>query len=127
MKIASYRVLIIDDNPEFIRSLKSLILDVAGSQVGEVSSVHNGNDGLEMMRDQDFDYVFMDINMPGIDGIEATRFARFEYEKPHMKIIGVSFNAGFRYKSQMMQAGADNFLVKDEIDAEKLMEVFNIK
>jgi CheY-like chemotaxis protein len=126
MKITPFRVLIVDDNPEFVRSLKSLILDVAGLQVDEILSVFNAHDGLELMRDHDFDFVFMDINMPSIDGIEATRFAKFAYEKPDMKIIGISFNSGFQYKSQMMQAGADNFLTKDEIDADRLIEIFNI-
>lgn len=126
MNMAPFRVLIVDDNPVFIRSLKSLILDVAGSLVKEMLHANDAHEGLELIRDHDFDYVFMDINMPGIDGIEATRFARFEYEKPGMKIIGISFNSAFRYKSQMMQAGADSFLTKDEIDADRLMEIFNI-
>lgn len=126
MNIDPFRVLIIDDNPVFVQSLKSLIVDVAGLQVSEIMIAYNGEDGLELMRDHSFDYVFMDINMPKIDGIEATRFAKFEYEKPEMKIIGISFNSEHQYKSQMMQAGADCFLAKDEIDADRLFKIFNI-
>jgi two-component system sensor histidine kinase BarA len=119
-------VLIVDDNPEFVLSLKSLIVDVAGSSVKTIMTAFKGYDGLELMRDNSFDYVFMDIKMPDIDGVRAARFARFEYDKPQMKIIGVSFHSDHRYKSQMMQAGADYFLVKDEIDADRLLDIFNL-
>ena len=126
MSTTPYHILIVDDNPEFVQSLKSLILDVAGSAISEVVVAYNGHDGLELMRDREFDFVFMDINMPRIDGISATRFARYEYGKPEMKIIGISFNSEFRFKSQMIRAGADCYLIKDEIDADKLLEILNI-
>lgn len=126
MNTGQIRVLIVDDNPEFVQSLKSLIEDIAGDQVQEIKFAYKGYDGIELIRDSDFDYVFMDIKITDIDGIEITRFVRFEYDKPDMKIIGVSFNSDSRYKSQMILAGANGFLAKDEIDAERLMEILNI-
>jgi CheY-like chemotaxis protein len=121
-----YNVLIIDDNPEFIRSLKSLILDVAGPYISDIQWANNGLDGLEKIRDNNFHLVFMDIDMPYIDGITATRFASFEYQKPDMKIIAVSFHSDRHNISQMLRAGASAYIIKDEIDADNILELFDI-
>jgi two-component system sensor histidine kinase BarA len=120
-----FRILIVDDNPEFVLSFKSLINDIAGYQK-EIMIAHNGYDALQLIRDNTFDYVFMDIKMADMDGIEATRLARFEFDNQNMKIIGVSFNSDLRYKSQMILAGANGYFTKDEIDADRLVEIFNI-
>lgn len=120
-----YNILIIDDNPEFVVSLKNLLIDVIGSSIGNIECACNGAEGLEIIRDNDFDYVFMDINMPYINGIEATRFVRFEFSKPAMQIIAISLNNNSYYKAEMLRAGANQYLPKDEIDADKISEIFS--
>jgi two-component system, NarL family, sensor histidine kinase BarA len=124
--VPSYHVLIVDDNPEFVKSLKSLIFDVAGPVVASVLCAYNGEDGLTLMRDHLFHFVFLDINMPGIDGVSATRFATFEYNKPETQIIAISFHTEQTFRLQMTRAGASKYLAKDEIDAEQLAEIFGI-
>lgn len=119
-----YNIIIVDDNPEFVASLKSLLIDVIGSSIANIECAYNGAEGVEMIRDNDFDYVFMDINMPYINGIEATRFVRFEFNKPSMQIIAISLNNSPYYKAEMLRAGANQYLPKDEIDADKILEIF---
>lgn len=121
-----YKILIIDDNPEFASSLKNLLIDIAESYIEEIQIAYNGFDGLELLRDNEYHFVFMDINMPSINGIEATRFAKFEYKNTKARIIGISFHKELSYINQMMKAGASAYLSKDEIDADKLAEILGI-
>lgn len=120
-----YNIIIVDDNPEFVASLKSLLTDVMGPSIASIQCAYNGVEGVEMIRDNNFDYVFMDINMPYINGIEATRFVRFEFNKPAMQIIAISLNNNSYYKAEMLRAGANQYLPKDEIDADKISEIFS--
>lgn len=120
-----YEILIVDDNPEFVKSFKNLLHDAFDSQIASVKCAYNGHDGLEMMRDNIFHFVFMDIDMPGIDGITATRFATYEYSGKNSKIIAISFHTEQKYKQQILHAGASGYLSKDEIDADVLAEIFN--
>jgi DNA-binding NarL/FixJ family response regulator len=53
----------------------------------------------------------MDINMPKLNGIEAT--ARIKAAHPHIKVIGLSVNADARNQDAMLQAGADLLLTKE--------------
>lgn len=122
----AYKVLIIDDNPEFVRFLKKILTGVCGSVIESIDYALNANEGLMMIRDQTYHFVFMDIDMPGIDGITATRFASFEYANPQTKIIAISFHTEQTYRTQMLRAGATQYLAKDEIEADQLAEIFGI-
>jgi DNA-binding NarL/FixJ family response regulator len=119
-----YNILIIDDNPGFVKSLKDLLIDVAGQLISQIQYAFNAADGLILIRDNTFHYVFMDLNMPDIDGISATRFARYEYKKPEMKIIGISAYCEDYFVHQMLKAGANYYIPKDDIDAEKIIAIF---
>jgi CheY-like chemotaxis protein len=79
-----------------------------------------------MLRDNTFHFVFIDIDMPGIDGISATRFAAFEYNKPDVQIIAISFHTEQTFRTQMLRAGATKYLAKDEIEADQLAEIFGV-
>jgi CheY-like chemotaxis protein len=120
-----FNILIVDDSPEFVKSFTNLLLDAFEPQIASVKYAYNGLDGLELMRDNYFHYVFMDIDMPGVDGITATRFATYEYTESAPKIIAISFHTEQTYRKQIMRAGASVYLSKDEIDADALAEIFN--
>jgi CheY-like chemotaxis protein len=119
------RILIVDDSPEFIKSLAALIQDVVPSLVETIDKAYTGEDAIELIQKNFYHYVFMDIDMPGINGIEATRFLGYDYYRPEMKIIAVSFHSGDYYEKQMMRAGANDYINKGDIDAEKLIRLFH--
>lgn len=76
--------------------------------------VHTANDGIEAVDKAlklDIDCVIMDVNMPGMNGIEATR--RIKQVKPFVKIIVVSMLSDASVVSKMLKAGADGFINKD--------------
>jgi DNA-binding NarL/FixJ family response regulator len=103
------KILLVDDHTLFRNGLKMLLETLDGYEVtGEAS---NGREFLEMIAVHDFDIVFLDIEMPEINGIEAAR--RAVEMKPDMKIITLSMYGDEEYYDQMVDAGAKGFLLKN--------------
>ncbi|HNZ72245.1 MAG TPA: response regulator transcription factor [Prolixibacteraceae bacterium] len=102
-------VLIVDDHQLFREGLK-LLLGVS-SIVGEVYQASDGNEFLDFIENMSPDIVLMDINMPIMDGIEATTKALKEH--PEMKIIALSMFGDDEYYIKMIEAGAKGFIVKN--------------
>ncbi|HEX5495392.1 MAG TPA: LytTR family DNA-binding domain-containing protein [Mycobacteriales bacterium] len=71
---AGLRVLAVDDEPPALDELAYLLR--ADSRVGEVRTVGNTTDALRILRDGEVDVVFLDVRMPGLDGLELARVLR---------------------------------------------------
>ena len=119
----SFDVLIVDDNPEFIQSLSHLLVEVAGSKIGTIQRAHNVHDGVDLMRRHSFEYLFIGVKMTTVDKITALRRLKNNNSLP--KIVAMSFHAEFVFVNQVLQAGADVHLVKDDIDHNALEPFFN--
>ena len=102
------KVLIVDDKEIFRRSLIAT-LQTAGDVeiVGEVS---NGEEFLKAIVTQQPEVVFMDIEMPVMNGIEATKKALARY--PNLVIIGLSMYENESYVNELIEAGARGYLLK---------------
>ena len=103
------RILLADDHRilrEGLRSLLSQQLDI--TVVGEAS---DGDSVVSLARQLRPDLVIMDVVMPGVDGIAATRQIRAEC--PETKVIALSMHSDRRFVSEMVRAGAMGYLVKD--------------
>jgi NarL family two-component system response regulator LiaR len=103
------RIFIVDDHQLFREGLKFLLSD--WDFVDEVHEAENGKDFLEKLENVTPDIVLMDIEMPGINGIDATR----ECLKicPDAKIIALSMYGNENYYTGMIDAGAKGFLLKN--------------
>jgi DNA-binding NarL/FixJ family response regulator len=119
------KILIVDDNPHFINALKYMLTDFFSERIEKISEASNGNECLDILKNQIFDLVFMDISMPGLSGIEATREATRLYR--NLIVIAVSFHSEMNYIVQMIEAGARSYLIKDEISKESLEKVLSIE
>lgn len=101
------RILIVDDQ-EIQRMLSERLLRRDGH---EVVSCESGEDALSLLRDEEvvpFDLVLIDINMPGLDGIETTRCIRaLPGSRGGVPIVGVSGSIDARQHEAMLAAGAD--------------------
>jgi DNA-binding NarL/FixJ family response regulator len=110
VKFRKARILIAADN-ELIRALLISLFRDAGS-VEVVGEASNGSEAIEMTRDLVPNAVFMDIEMPRISGIAATRTIRSEF--PDISIIGLSIHDEPDLREEMLEAGAVCCLSKNK-------------
>ena len=102
-------IILVDDHTLFRNGLKMLLDTLPGYEVtGEAS---NGKEFLELIARYDYDIIFLDIEMPEINGIEAAKMAI--EQKPELKIITLSMYGDEEYYDQMVDAGAKGFLLKN--------------
>lgn len=102
------KLILADDNENTRSSIKMLLeLDEAMDIVGEAAS---GEEVLEKVNSLEPEIVIMDVNMPGIDGIEATRQISLHY--PRVFVIIISVNDELHNFRKAMLAGAKEYLVK---------------
>lgn len=108
-------VLLVDDHQMIRQAIKSVLDGYPDIRVsGEAG---NGEEGIDMARLLRPDVVVMDINMPKMNGIAATRIIK--RHNPRVAIIGLSVNGDRRHREAMQQAGAYTLLTK-EAAAEEL-------
>ena len=110
----SAKVLLVDDHALIRSGLRTLLEDEKGLRV--VGEAEDGRKALEMVRKLSPDVVVMDITMPNLDGIEATR--GILTESPETKVIALSIHGGKRFVENMLQAGAAGYVLKDSVPEE---------
>ena len=103
------KILIVDDHEFFRNGLKMVINRLKYAQV--VGEASNGKDFLKMIPEKEPDIVLMDIQMPQMNGIEATEKALEEY--PDLKIVALTMFEDKEYLQSMINAGAKGFLLKN--------------
>jgi len=113
------RVLVAEDNPSS-QLVAVTMLQFIGCSVDTVSC---GRDAVSRVRLHHYDLVFMDCNMPDMNGFEATaEIRRIEGRQKHSIIIALTANAIKGYREQCLAAGMDDYLSKP-IRSEKLIEI----
>lgn len=101
------RVLLAEDH-NIVRRGTRLFLESEGIQV--IGEATNGLEAVEMMRSLNPDVVVMDIHMPELTGIEATR--RIRHEQPEARILILTAYDNPAYVHALLEAGADGFVLK---------------
>jgi DNA-binding NarL/FixJ family response regulator len=99
---------IADDHEIFRKGLRIILNEI--DQVKVIGEAQNGLKLMDILKHHDIDLVLMDIKMPVMDGIEATRKIVEKY--PGTKIIALTMFEEISYFNQMIEAGADGFLLK---------------
>jgi DNA-binding NarL/FixJ family response regulator len=99
------RVLIVDDQPLMRAGFRS-VLEASG-RIEVVAEAASGEEALDRARVHDPDVVLMDVRMPGMDGIEATR------KMPRQKVLILTTFGLDEYIIDALRAGASGFLLKD--------------
>jgi DNA-binding NarL/FixJ family response regulator len=103
------RVVLADDQPLVRAGLRVLIADTPGLDI--VGEAATGAQAVQLVRDIHPDVVVMDIRMPGMDGIEATRIITADPETTRVVVLTTFDDDDYVYAS--LRAGASGFLVKD--------------
>jgi len=105
----SIRILLVDDHKIVRDGLRTLIEKEAGMEV--IGEARNGREGFKLTRKLLPDVVIMDITMPDMNGIDATRSILEEH--PDIKVVALSMHSDRRLISGMLEAGASGYLLKD--------------
>ena len=103
------RVLVVDDHQLVRVGTSRLLADIKGLQI--VGQAESGEQAIDMVKDLKPDVVLMDIQMPGIGGLEATR--RCLRVEPDLKVVAVTVYEDEPYPSKLMGVGAVGYLSKN--------------
>lgn len=111
------KVIIVDDHQIFRKGLSLQLKEVPSVQV--VGEANSGKEFIDILEDHDADVVLMDIKMPEMTGVEATKKAL--KKNPNLKILALSMFGEEEYLQNMLDAGAKGFLLKniDIVDLER--------
>src|SRR5678809_1409879 len=112
-------LLIADDHQLIIDGLIKIL--ETEKTIGNIYSVNNGKEAVDKALTCNIDCVIMDINMPVLNGLEATKLIK--KAKPEIKVIVVSMLYDASIVSKMMKAGADAFINKDTGKTELLKAI----
>jgi two-component system KDP operon response regulator KdpE len=99
------RILVVDDDPQIRRVMRVTLT----GQGYEVDDAKDGESALEKLRQQRFDLVLLDMNMPGMDGLEACRSIRSQSD---IAIIMLTVRDAEADKVEALDAGADDYITK---------------
>jgi DNA-binding NarL/FixJ family response regulator len=116
------KLLIVDDHKLFREGLKLLLASL--DEVGEIQEASDGEVFLQMIKTYHPDLVLMDIEMPKVNGIEATARALEQY--PDLKIMALSMFGDEEYFQKMIDAGVCGFLLKNSDFSEVKRAIINV-
>jgi two-component system invasion response regulator UvrY len=102
------RVMIVDDHGIVRTGLRNVLDDVSGMQV--VAEACTGEEAIDLARRLKPDVVLMDISMPGISGLEATR--RITTSFPAIRVIALTVHEQIPFPTSLLEAGASGYITK---------------
>jgi len=113
------RLIIADDHPVIRDGIKTILLKEKGIVL--VATVENGLELLNVLKDNQADVILMDVNMPEMNGIEATKRVREEY--PKTKVLSFSQYDEKRFVKQLLKSGANGYLLKNAAASELIKAI----
>jgi DNA-binding NarL/FixJ family response regulator len=104
------RVLVVDDSQRFATAATQFLSLI--SEVDVIGQAHSGREALDQVDRLHPDLVLMDVGMPDMDGLEATRRIKQTVAPP--QVIVITLHDSAEYRAQARRAGADGFVSKRE-------------
>lgn len=103
------RLIIADDHPVIIDGLRTMLEEQ--KEITLVAEAHNGEELLNLLSKQQADVVLMDVNMPVLNGIDATRLVKKKFTST--RVLAFSQYDEKRFVKQILKSGADGYLLKN--------------
>ena len=119
-----YKILIVDDNINFTKALSCLLREFYGDNITFIKIASNGKEAVAFAQSEQFDIIFMDADMPVMNGVEATKL--IICKNRFAVIIAVSFHQEIEYMQEMLESGARYYLIKEEISRETVDACFKL-
>jgi DNA-binding NarL/FixJ family response regulator len=110
LKIMSIKIILADDHEIMRQGLCSLL--EKRKDVAIIAEACNGREAVKLAIKHSPDMVIMDVTMPDLNGIEATR--QIVSEVPGVKVIALSMHSDEKFVTEMLKAGASGYLLKDD-------------
>lgn len=101
-------ILYIEDNPHNMRLVRKMLKSGGYTMIEAM----DGMSGLEIAKQEEPDLILMDINLPDIDGMEATSRLKADSQTAHIPIIALTANAMHGDRERFLEAGCDGYLAK---------------
>lgn len=115
--------ILIADNHRLITDGLATIL-TAEKDISQVYTAHNGREAVEMVMQHMIDCVLMDVDMPVLNGLEATKLIK--QQKPDVKVVVVSMLSDAAIVNKLLRAGADAFINKESGKSELLKAISEV-
>ena len=103
------KVIIVDDHQIFVDGVKALLQNMEGIEA--VGQANDGVDLIDCLSKTKADVILMDVNMPRMDGIEATKKVLVDY--PDMKILMLTMHDSREYIGKLLKSGAHGYVLKN--------------
>ena len=116
------RVIIVDDHKLFRKGMAAMLNSVDGLEM--IGEAGNGVELLELLTTTSADVILMDLDMPEMDGMEATPKVRALY--PEIKILVISMHQEDKFILHLMENGANGYLLKDAEPEEVEEAIFSV-
>lgn len=107
-----FRILVAEDDEDFLAAVATVL--EADGRFAVTGRARNGREAVELAAQLDIDAVVMDIEMPEVDGVEATR--QLQAEQPEVPVVAIS---GTEYEERVLEirdAGAVDYVRKSRVD-----------
>jgi DNA-binding NarL/FixJ family response regulator len=121
--VSSYSILLADDHVMFRQGMKRILEGVADLEV--VGEVGDGLKLLERLKKSSPDMVILDISMPNLRGIEATK--EIKTANSEVKVLILTMHKDKEYLYHAISAGADGYLLKEDADTELFSAIETIR
>ncbi|WP_319272546.1 response regulator transcription factor [uncultured Draconibacterium sp.] len=116
------KLIIADDHRIFSEGLITVLNTDESIEIAGVAK--DGKEAIDKAFELDVDILIMDISMPKMDGIEATRYLKTKL--PSLKIIALSMHAEKQYVIKMLKAGIDGYVLKNNSSQELLHAIHSV-
>lgn len=118
--MSNIQLFVVDDHPIFVDGIVNLLKDTPGFEI--IGTASNGQEFLDKIKSRQPDIVLMDINMPVMDGIEATKELKLHY--PKVKVIALTMFNDIRFIKDLLETGAKGYVLKN-ISREDLIKAIH--
>ena len=116
------KILLVDDHPIFLDGIHAIL--ETNDDFIITGEAKNGYEAIELVHEKHPDIILMDVAMPKLNGIEATK--RIAELYPEIKILALSIYSGKRFVKDMLEAGAVGYLLKDNAPEKLVNAIYRI-
>ena len=115
-----YTILVIEDNPDNM----ALIEEILEDEGFDVLKVPSAEEGIALLKETEADLILMDISLPKMSGMEATKIIKADDAIKDIPVIALTAHATKTDRNMALEAGCDDFFTKP-IDENKLLVMIN--